>query len=122
MPSKILVVEDEATIRALLRRLILRMGYEVLVAEDGKQGIAVFEESPDIALVIADVVMPNLSGVEMHKQLASRLIARNVKFGFVSGYMGAEEERYITANGLRLLQKPFEIAAIQDYITALLAS
>jgi DNA-binding response OmpR family regulator len=57
----VLVVDDDPDIRALLRRLLERVGYEVVEAPDGRSGLrALYEAAPD--LVILDVAMPELSG------------------------------------------------------------
>jgi DNA-binding response OmpR family regulator len=59
---KILVADDESSIREILSIQLARMGYEVLIAEDGAEALAVYEkEKPD--LVILDVMMPRMNGL-----------------------------------------------------------
>lgn len=61
---KILVADDEREIRNVLRLLLEREGYEVLVAANGNDAVLAVEENPDLDLCIMDIMMPRLSGVE----------------------------------------------------------
>lgn len=68
MPTTLLIAEDEATIRDLLRDFFEAQGYAVVTAADGKQALAVAREhAPDLALV--DVMMPWVDGFEVVRQL-----------------------------------------------------
>lgn len=59
---KILVVDDEARMRKLVRDFLQKSGYDVIEAEDGSQALDIFFESKDVALVILDVMMPKMDG------------------------------------------------------------
>lgn len=59
---KILVVDDEARMRKLVKDFLSKSGYEVLEAEDGSQALDIFFEQNDIALIILDVMMPKMDG------------------------------------------------------------
>jgi len=59
---KILEEDDEARMRKLVRDFFVRSGYEVLEAEDGSRALDLFYEHKDIALIILDVMMPNIDG------------------------------------------------------------
>ena len=63
-PPRILVVDDERSMREMLQIVLRREGYEVLLAESGKAAIAALEREP-IDLLISDIKMPDLSGVEV---------------------------------------------------------
>lgn len=66
--GKILVVDDEKGMRDLLYKLLKKEGYEVLLAEDGEQGLETAKEfSPDV--IIADLDMPIMNGIEMIKKI-----------------------------------------------------
>jgi CheY-like chemotaxis protein len=81
----ILVVDDEAPIRHTAKRVLERHGYEVLLAENGDEALRTFQaQKPRIALVITDVMMPKMSGPELHAAVERE--ARGVKFLFTSGY------------------------------------
>jgi CheY-like chemotaxis protein len=81
----ILVVEDEAPVRDVAKRILERRGYTVLLAENGEEGVRKFREHrSDIALVISDVIMPKLSGPAMYD--AIRSFAPDTRFMFTSGH------------------------------------
>jgi len=67
--KKILVVDDEARMRKLVKDFLNMHGYTVLEAEDGEQAIDVFFSDKDIALIILDVMMPKLDGWEVTKEI-----------------------------------------------------
>ena len=66
---KILVVDDEARMRKLVRDFLVKGGYEVIEAEDGSQALDIFYEQKDIALVILDVMMPKMDGFSVCKEI-----------------------------------------------------
>lgn len=66
---KIMVVDDEARMRKLVRDFLSRQNYEVLEAEDGAQAVDIFFEQKDIALVILDVMMPKMDGWQVCREL-----------------------------------------------------
>ena len=65
MPAKILIVDDSRTIRQQVGVTLAQAGYLILEAEDGVAGLSAIDTQRDIALVICDVNMPNMSGIEM---------------------------------------------------------
>ncbi len=66
---KILVVDDEARMRKLVRDFLVKGGYEVIEAEDGSQALDIFFEQKDIALVILDVMMPQMDGFSVCREI-----------------------------------------------------
>jgi two-component system chemotaxis response regulator CheY len=75
MPAKILVVDDSRTIRQQVATTLTQAGYEILEADDGVQGLSTIGTRDDIALVICDINMPNMNGIEMLTAVKSE--ARN---------------------------------------------
>jgi two-component system chemotaxis response regulator CheY len=65
MPAKILIVDDSRTIRQQVTLTLGQAGYQILEAEDGVQGLEIIAAQDDIALVICDINMPNMNGIEM---------------------------------------------------------
>jgi two-component system chemotaxis response regulator CheY len=65
MPKKILVVDDSRTVRQQLGGLLTEAGYEVVQAADGVEGVETISSTPDLSLVICDVNMPKMNGVDM---------------------------------------------------------
>jgi signal transduction histidine kinase len=118
--GRVLVVEDEPAVRAAMRRMLERTGFEVLEACDGHQAIDEHADS-DLDLVVTDVVMPGtLNGADVAHQL--RATHDDLPILFVTGY-GADllAERGITVDGTTsiVLHKPFserELPASVDQI------
>jgi two-component system chemotaxis response regulator CheY len=65
MAKKILVVDDSRTVRQQLGGLLTEAGYEVVQAADGVEGVETISAMPDLSLVICDVNMPKMNGVDM---------------------------------------------------------
>lgn len=66
---KILVVDDEARMRKLVKDFLSKSGYDVIEAEDGSQALDLFFEQKDIALIILDVMMPKMDGWETCREI-----------------------------------------------------
>ncbi len=66
---KILVVDDEARMRKLVKDFLSKSGYEVIEAGDGKAALDIFYEQQDIALIILDVMMPNMDGWQTCREI-----------------------------------------------------
>ncbi len=105
--EKILLVEDEATVRDLLGGFLSDHGYSVHPARNGMHGLDVFaRQAGEIDLLLTDVVMPEMGGLELTAHLREAL--PELKVLFISGYserQGAVLEQLGTDVGF--LQKPF---------------
>ncbi len=105
----VLLVEDETMILTLSRSMLERLGYTVFAAASAAEAIRLAEEhASEIALLITDVVMPEMNG----RDLAARLMAVNpaLRCLFMSGYTAdVISHRGMLENGVRFLQKPFSI-------------
>ncbi len=116
----LLLVEDEPAVRRLLSRTLRKHGYRVFEAEDGVAGLAVAESEGDaIDLLVTDLVMPNLGGLE----LASKLQAQrpDLRVLFLSGHAAPDEsgvEHRI--QHARFLQKPFDDEALLQELHCLI--
>ncbi len=110
----ILVVDDEQTILRLTRRILEDAGYRVLTAEDGFKAAAAFAEHPeDIALVLTDLLMPKMDGLELITQL--RRTAPGLPIIGTSGYFDESTVPQLQALGVeRVLTKPFSRDALLD--------
>ena len=67
--EKILIVDDEERMRKLVGDYLKRDGFQVLEAGDGEDALYIYEDQPDIALIILDVMMPRMDGYETLKNL-----------------------------------------------------
>ena len=91
---KILVVDDESRMRKLIRDFLVKSGYEVLEAEDGEEAVDIFFTVKNIALIILDVMMPNMDGWqacrEIRKQSGVPIIMLTAKSGEADELKGFE--------------------------------
>ena len=69
MGKKVMIVDDSRTIRQQVNFTSSKGGYEVVEAEDGIDGLAKLKENQDIAMIISDVNMPNMDGIEMVEKI-----------------------------------------------------
>ena len=118
----ILLVEDEANIRALLDEILTEKGYTVLIAADGENAIArSMEHKEKIHLLLTDVVMPKMNGKEVASQL---LQARpEMKVLFMSGYTShAIVSRGVLDEGIEFLEKPFTSSSVARRVRQVLDS
>jgi two-component system, chemotaxis family, chemotaxis protein CheY len=65
MPKKILVVDDSATVRQQVGTALRQAGFDVVEAGDGLDGLGAVDRNADLALVVCDVNMPRMNGIEM---------------------------------------------------------
>lgn len=116
---EILIVEDDATLRRILRDVLTIKGYEVVVASDGEQGCRLFSEH-DVDLVIADVMMPRMDGFEMVRRM--RESGANTQFIFLSALDSAEDVvEGFRAGGHDYLRKPFDMSELLVRVESLLS-
>ena len=66
MEGRILIIDDEASLRQTMARILQRAGYDVTTAENGGDGLALIEDHP-FDLVYSDIRMPDMSGLELLK-------------------------------------------------------
>jgi CheY-like chemotaxis protein len=106
----VMLVEDEPRVRSQARRLLQRSGYAVVEASDGAEALRLFDERPgQFAVVVTDVVMPILGGVDMVAKL--REVESGLPVVFVSGYT-AEDQDLPLDGRTTFLTKPYTIAAL----------
>ncbi len=71
MSKKVLIVDDSRTIRQQVNFTLSKGGFAVVEAEDGKDGIEKLKANADVAMIISDVNMPNMNGLEMVEAIAA---------------------------------------------------
>ena len=112
----ILVVEDEAPVRSVITRVLERAGYRVLAAEDGHDALRVAEEHQGpIQLVVTDMVMPGMKGIELAERLAE--VRPESQVLFISGYTDTPDLRSWTHDDPNVfLPKPFTPQSLQERV------
>jgi CheY-like chemotaxis protein len=120
MPKKILVVDDNLDTRELTHLHLTTEGFSVVVASDGREGLYLAgAERPD--LIITDISMPGLDGVEMVKQVRQQSELKNIPI-LVLTAMGREEiDQAIRAGANRAMNKPVLLDALTDDIREMLS-
>jgi CheY-like chemotaxis protein len=104
--ESILLVEDEDTVRSLMRRILEASGYSVVEARNGLEGLNLFEIDPHtIDLLVIDLVMPLMGGREMAD--AVRKLCPGLRVLFVTGHMQEVVLKEGIQQGEAFLHKPF---------------
>jgi len=92
--KRVLIIDDDPMIRTLVRAMLEAEGYAVLQAEDGEKGIALLEEQEkpiDIALIVLDVVMPGMNGLDVLTRLKLQPDTSNIPVLMLTGEDKAED-------------------------------
>ena len=118
----ILFVEDEHSVRELVRDYLVGAGYCMLEASDGGQALRVAAAHPGpIHMLITDVVMPHLSGPELVTKLSPQ--RPDLKVLFISGYTDDTVFRHgVLEGGVAFLQKPFNLRALSQKVREVLGN
>ncbi|HEY6332576.1 MAG TPA: response regulator [Blastocatellia bacterium] len=117
--EKILVVDDSADTREMMAKLLELESFAVVTAEDGRAGINMAEaEQPD--LIITDINMPNLNGIQMIGILRKRSDLGDVPILAITAYGSNIASEAISAGADRALTKPIEFDSLIDGIRHLL--
>ena len=117
---RILVVEDEDMVRNLTSSVLRKHGYTVLTAQDGEDALRVAESSGAVInLLLTDVVMPRMNGLELYRQLAPRV--PGMKVLFMSGYATELVSDCVDLGpDAVLLQKPFTVQSLTEQVRGML--
>ena len=116
----VLLVDDDAAVRGLVRQFLEMSGYLVLEAPDAGKAIDICRShGSEIGLLITDISMPGVGGVELVGQLNS--LRPNMKILFISGFSErGEGVEPVQAGEAAFLQKPFTIRSLSEKVKALL--
>lgn len=116
---RILIVEDEATLRRIVADAMELAGYEVAVAEDGEEGLRLFEGGR-FDLVVADIMMPRMDGFQMVRRM--RQLHPKTQFLFLSARSSSDDVvEGFRSGGHDYLRKPFAMNELMVRVEALLS-
>jgi two-component system, cell cycle sensor histidine kinase and response regulator CckA len=103
----ILVVDDDKMVLGLADSMLTRFGYRVITAASGKEALRLFEKSPavEVRLALIDLVMPEMSGIEVVQQIHK--LRPGLPVLFFSGYCEDDSVRPMFARGVPFIAKPF---------------
>ena len=108
----LLIIEDEETLRELLRSSLVLKGYTLLTAQDGKKGVEMYQShQKEIALVVSDIGLPFLDGQEVFNRI--RKINSKAKVILASGFFDPETRSEMYKAGLKeFIQKPYLLTEV----------
>ena len=121
MSKRILVVEDQADNRRILRDLLVNAGYELIEAESGEEALtAVTERRPD--LILMDIQLPVMDGYEATRRIRSNPELKSVPIIAVTSYaLVGDEAKALAAGCSAYVTKPFSpralLAKVQEHLT-----
>lgn len=124
-PITLLLVDDESTLRGLVAQFLRRTGFHVTEAEDGIDGLARFEGSGPFDLVMSDVLMPRLDGIEFCRRVKWQRPEQSILI--CTAALDLEQEDLLRAAGIvQFLRKPYHpttlLARIDDGLVPTAAS
>jgi len=126
-PPRVLVVDDESTIRIALRRFFTRLGWEVEEAGDGDSALEMIlhdqsqRGTPPYSLVVSDLRMPGLSGIELHDRIERDCPEVLPRLVFSTGDLVSDEAAdFARETSCEIIEKPFEFAKLRATIDRIL--
>jgi two-component system cell cycle response regulator CpdR len=116
---RILLAEDDDSLRGFLARALERAGYEVLACADGDAAAAALDDEWD--LLLTDIVMPGLDGIEVARRAAARHPDLRIMFitGFAAVALGSGNEAPL---GAKVLSKPIHLREIVAEVERMMAA
>ncbi len=119
-PRSLLIIDDDETIRAALRRMFESEGYKVITAADGTQLSDVLDDSP-IDLIILDIGLPWLNGYELAKLLKEHEDLKKIPLIFLSGKTSElDVKRGFEVGADDYIKKPFDVEKMKKAVETLL--
>ncbi len=121
---KVLIVDDDATLRRIVRTLMTQIGYKNLIeAEDGQEALEFLQENQDIGLILCDWDMPRMDGLELLQHIRNDDTLAETPFIMVTAQ--DNKEKIIIAAKAKVSQyivKPFTAQALREKINKVLHS
>ena len=111
----VLLVDDEETVRGIGAEMLRELGFTVITADDGREGVERFKQNPDISFIILDLTMPHMDGEQCFREL--RQLKPDVKVIMSSGYNEQEVTQKFVGKGLAgFIQKPYKLSILEEVI------
>lgn len=120
MAKKILVIDDEELIIRSLRKLLEKNGFEAFVAKNGQDALVMAEEE-NFDLIVADIRMPGMNGVETVQAIYENKNFKKIPTIFITGYADEEiKKKAKTLKPIAYIYKPFDISGLIEKIKKVL--
>ncbi|WP_026374797.1 response regulator [Aestuariibacter salexigens] len=119
-PKRILVVDDESSIRELCSEFLTMSGYQVIQAENGLEAVNTYRKQwQDIDLVILDMAMPVMNGNDAYFEM--QVINPDINVIVASGYDSSSTSAFLSSQGVKgFIEKPFNLNALLTMVTRVL--
>ncbi|HZD24740.1 MAG TPA: response regulator [Alphaproteobacteria bacterium] len=117
--AKILLAEDDDSMRHFLARALERAGHEVIGVAQGDEALPVLAEGR-FDLLLADIVMPEMDGIELARRAVA--IDPRIRIIFITGFAAVALQQQTTQPGTKVLSKPFHLRDLVDEIDRALAA
>jgi CheY-like chemotaxis protein len=119
--GKILVVDDEPGVRALLEKVLTQSGHSVDTIGDASKAIDKLDAGVIYDVILTDIRMPGMNGTEMYSHILEKTPKMKNRIIFITGdVMGADIKVFLTQNKLPYLAKPFDIKLLKDKIEVIM--
>jgi signal transduction histidine kinase/ActR/RegA family two-component response regulator len=116
LKTRMLIVDDELTLLASLRRALGRE-IDVVLASSAKEALAILEQDDRFDVVLCDIMMPDVTGIELFERVSSEFPALRDRFVFMTGgAFGATMQQFIDKTQLPRLEKPFDVRDLRRLI------
>lgn len=118
--ARILLAEDDSSMRGFLERALAKAGYEVTAFDNGEEAFERLKEEP-FTLLLTDIVMPKMDGIELARRAAD--IDPDLKIMFITGFAAVVLNNEASApQDARVLSKPFHLRDLVQEVERLLAA
>ncbi|MNV34068.1 Blue-light-activated protein [compost metagenome] len=117
----VVVVEDDANVRDMVRECLVELGMQVMTAANGEEGLELVRSTPGMNLLVTDVGLPGLNGRQLAD--AARAAHPGLRVLLMTGYAeSAATDRGFLANGIELIVKPFSLEVLGERVKHMLES
>jgi CheY-like chemotaxis protein len=107
---RLMVVDDDPEVRVIVAEFLEDFGYQVVQASGGAEALTLLSHTPDLRMIITDIRMPDMSGIELADIATQR--HRDLKVILISGYFVSQQV------DLRFLRKPFRMRDLEAAVRA----
>ena len=107
---RLMVVDDDPEVRVIVAEFLEDFGYRVIQASGGAEALSLLSQTPDLRMIITDIRMPDMSGIEL-ADIATRR-QRDLKVILISGYFVSQQVDW------RFLRKPFRMKDLEAAVRA----
>jgi CheY-like chemotaxis protein len=119
--KQILIAEGDTVTRRLMAKYVREAGHTVLQASDGRRAWEALQDNPDVDLVVTDVAMPEMDGLELIEQIRSDAAFEKLPIIVVSGRAGEEKvASFLDTGATAFLAKPVNRSDFKGYLRQLL--